>query len=240
MGAVGLQRALGALPALALFLSGCGDGLFTRGATAPGSAADGAAIDAGAMVDSVGGVDAATASLPTDGGIDELVVPIAADGGSSDDGNQSAIYNMPVKAGASAVGQLGDGTLTVPSMSFDQDVVLTLQAAAAPIPGPIGQVFRLEQNPIGVHSRNALHFALDLAPDQQTIAVELRLATYKDKAPTGLWVAVPKQAYDPTTHTIAADFFGLDSGPLYFGILRFCTQRSACDAIQVCSGQLCQ
>ncbi len=116
----------------------------------------------------------------------------------NDDTSAPAITNMNVKAGASAIGQLGGSTLTVPSMSFDQDVTLILKAA------------------------------------------DLRLATYKDKSPTGLWVALPGQVYDATAQTLAGDFFNLDQGPIFFGILKACTDRSTCAALQTCSARLCQ
>src|SRR5258708_8186619 len=126
---------------------------------------------------------------------------------------------MNVKAGASAIGQLGGSTLTVPSMSFDQDVTLILKAADPPIPGPVGTVFRVEQTPATARARNPLRFQIALALDQQAQAADLRLATYKDKSPTGLWLALPGQVYDATPQTLAGQFFTPGQRAIFFRLL---------------------
>ncbi|HVR64073.1 MAG TPA: hypothetical protein VMU50_19375 [Polyangia bacterium] len=146
-----------------------------------------------------------------------------------------------MKAGGAAVGQIGSGTVLVPSMSFDQEVTLTLQAVAPPIPGPLDSTtYRIEQAPLMVRSRNPLRFQVALDANQQPVAADLRLAKYMDKQPTGFWVAVTGQTYDDAHHALGADFFNLDQGPIVFGVLRACADRSMCASLQTCSSRLCQ
>ncbi|MEA2697134.1 MAG: hypothetical protein QOI66_1405, partial [Myxococcales bacterium] len=158
-----------------------------------------------------------------------------------DSGSPLAVKTVEVKAGAAAVGELAPAKLTVPSNSYDQDVVVTMQAWAPATAGPIGAVYRLEQSPALVHSRNALHFELQLSADQQPMAAQLRLATLKDVPPDpAFWYATTGQQYDAATHTLSADFFGLDRGPVFFTILRACATKNECATPTTCSSALCQ
>ena len=208
-----------ALPVLA----GCGEGLVTRPrASAPTDSGQPPGPPAGAAPLDGGPADAE----PADALAETAPVPTA---------------SVPVKAGASATGQIGNGTVVVPSMSFDQNVTLTLKAVAPPIPGPLdGTAYRIEQAPLMVRSRNPLRFQMALSADQQTVAADLRLAKYMDKQPIGFWVAVTGQTYNDADHTLGADFFNLDEGPIFFGVLRACTDRSMCTSLQACSSRLCQ
>jgi hypothetical protein len=228
MGVVAIQRRRSLVTfAVATFATGCGDGLYTRGVLPPGA-------DAGASPEAP---PADVGNLPGD---------LAADLGSpgetpGDSGSPLAVNTVPIKAGAAAVGELAPARLIVLSNSYDQDIVVTMQAWAPTTSGPIGAVYRLEQSPALVHSRNPLRFELQLSADQQPMAADLRLATLKDVPPDpAFWYATTGQQYDAATHTLSADFFGLDRGPVFFSILRACATKTECATPTTCSSMLCQ
>lgn len=213
--------------AVVTFATGCGDGLYTHGVMPP-------EVDGGASPDTP---PAEVGNLPSDGAADRGA-PGDAPG---DSGSPLAVNTVPIKAGAAAVGELAPARLIVLSNSYDQDVVVTMQAWAPSAPGPIGAVYRLEQSPALVHSRNPLHFELQLSADQQPMAADLRLATLKDVPPDpAFWYATTGQQYDAATHTLSADFFGLDRGPVFFTILRACATKTECATPTTCSSALCQ
>jgi hypothetical protein len=213
--------------AVVTFATGCGDGLYTHSVVPRGG--DAGAQDLASPADS--------GNLPGDGAVD-MGSPGDLTG---DSGSPLAVSTVEIKAGAAAVGELAPAKLTVPSNSYDQDVVVTMQAWAPATAGPIGAIYRLEQSPALVHSRNPLHFELQLSADQQPMAAELRLATLKDLPPDpAFWYAVTGQQYDAATHILSADFFGLDRGPVFFTILRACADKTACSTPATCSSMLCQ
>jgi hypothetical protein len=200
---------------------GCGQGIFTRSR---------AMADMDGAVSDVGGPPGDFSSDAT-----------SPDGGAADTiGDASLARSMTITAGKDGVLQLDEGIVTVRSMSFDQDVVVTIEATDSPTLGPVGASYRASLEPVGAHSRNAIQLALRLDAVTDASHDQFRLATYQVRAPVGLWTAAPGQQYNAVDHTLTADFTGLDKESITFALLRSCINNGVCSSRETCNANLCQ
>ncbi|HET6284900.1 MAG TPA: hypothetical protein VFH73_28345 [Polyangia bacterium] len=193
-------------------LAGCGEGIFTR------SRAD-------------TGPDAAAP---------DTIVPTADLGLMMETGEAATMRSLNIAAGADGILQLETGVVTVRSMSFDQDVVVTIEIADSSAVGPIGRAYRVSVQPVGAHSRNPIRLALTLDAVTESMRDQIKLSTYQVRVPVGIWLAAPGQQYNAADHTLWAEFTSLDTAPITFAILRTCANNLACDQRQNCNTNLCQ
>ncbi|MEA2697308.1 MAG: hypothetical protein QOI66_1579 [Myxococcales bacterium] len=229
-GSRGFQTAIAYL-GLAV-LTGCGQGIFTRSRSAAG-------WDAGAPDRGGPAVDVSPeAAPPADGGSN------GSDGAVGQDvsavGDALTVSSLDIKAGTDGVLQLDQGTVTIRSMSFDQDVVLTMEIADVTMLGRIDKAYRVSLQPVGAHSRNAIRLAVTLDAASDAVHDQFKLAIYQARVPVGLWTAALGQQYDPVSHTVWADVSGLDKEPVTFALLRTCTTDLNCNPRQNCTSDLCQ
>jgi hypothetical protein len=155
-------------------------------------------------------------------------------------GDAPTVRSLDIKAGSDGVLQLDQGTVTVRSMSFDEDVVLTIALADATMLGRIDKAYRVSLQPVGVHSRNAIRLAVSLDAVSDAIHDQFKLGIYQARVPVGLWTAAVGQQYDATSHTAWVDVSSLDREPVTFALLRICSTDLNCNVRQNCTSNLCQ
>ncbi|HXI59404.1 MAG TPA: hypothetical protein VNO55_25230 [Polyangia bacterium] len=155
-------------------------------------------------------------------------------------GDASTTRSLDIKAGTDGVLQLDQGTVTVRSMSFDEEVVLTIALADPSMLGRIDKAYRVSLQPAGVHSRNAIRLAVNLDAASDAMHDQFKLGIYQARVPVGLWTAAVGQQYDAPSHTAWVDVSSLDKEPVTFALLRTCAADRDCDIRQNCTSALCQ
>jgi hypothetical protein len=232
-----IALAFAALPA-------CGEGLYSR-------SGDPTSADTGVPEGLPPALDTAPlprpdASPEADEGNETPAAPSVDANACSTDANSAGCSpaidtsSMTVKAGTAGVLEFGAARVLVRSMTFDENVQLTITVVDPPGAGPVGKTFEVRQTPIDAHASIALRFQVTLNPTQAVIPDQYRLANFKPRDPVGLWVAPTGQLHDAAAGTLTADFYGLDKGPVVFALLHVCTDVSMCGQLQTCMAQLCQ